>query len=220
MDEFLSIDSVGKRYRFKTKLPIIGDKQGLLLTNYQYTGERNVEKITKILGKVKVAEICSGIGGGTLFLAKGLPFVYAVDIDPKRISAAKINAATFNVLNKIEFIQGDALNPTILDYLREEGVQTVITDVGWRENLNLPMKQTTSHLSNTIPPTPELLEKIKRRITNNIIMRLPLTVNLDSIQELGNCEIEKMYYDNKPRFYNVYFGELAENNIVRQYIMR
>lgn len=220
ISEFSTIDDVGKRYRFKTDTPIIGDVQGLLLTNYQYAAERNAYKIISKLGVVKIAELCSGVGGGTLFLARELPKVYAVDMDETRLMAAKINATNYGVIDKITFINGDAMDSDLLKHLKSEGVQAVVTDVGWREDTNLPIKQTTTDLSKTIPPAPELLSLIRTHITENVIMRLPLTITLNEIRNLGLCEIEKMFYDDIPRFYNVYFGNIVESFEARDFHMK
>lgn len=218
--KYTDIDKIGKRYRFKTKLPIIGDKEGLLLTSYQLASEHTARRILQKLGKVPVLEICSGVGGTTVFLAKYLPHVFAVDIKSERIRAAKINAKTFGIENKVTFIERDALDEGMLVKARKEGVRAIISDVEWRKDLTLPLTETTSNIAKTIPSTPLLFEKLNRLVTKNIVMHMAANSNKDQLEKLGKCEIEDMIYLGKVKFINAYFGELVNKVGRSSYVMK
>ena len=217
---YTDIDKVGKRYRFKTRLPIIGDEEGLLLTSYQSASEHTAERILRKLGKVPVLEICCGVGGTTIFLAQYLPHIYAVDINPERIKAAKINARTFGVENRISFIESDALNERMLAEAKKNGVRAVISDVEWRDDLNLPLSETTPGIVRTIPSTPILFEKLSKLVTKNIIMHMAANTNREQLKKLGRCEIEEMFYLGNVKFINVYFGKLTNKTGTSSYVMK
>lgn len=217
---YTDIDEVGKRYRFKTKLPIVGDEEGLLLTSYQSASEHTAKRILRKLGEVPVLEICSGVGGTTIFLAQYLPHVYAVDINPERIRAAKINARTFGVENKITFIESDALDEGMLAEARKSGVQAAISDVEWRDDLSLPLSETTPDITKTIPSTPTLFEKLSRLVTKNLVMHMAANSNRWQLRRLDKCEIEEMIYGSNVKFINVYFGELIDKIGTSVYVMK
>lgn len=206
--KFTNIDAIGKRYRFSTNLPIVGDEEGVLLTSYQSASEHTTKRILEKVGKVNVFEVCSGVGGTTVFLAKYLPHVYSLDINPVRIKAAKINAKTFKVLDKVTFIQGNALDEKIIKEMKSKNIDTVVSDVEWRENLSYSLIQTTPDINKTIPNTSDLYEKLTRILTNNIVMHMAANTDKNQLQKLGKCEIEEMIYKGNTKFINVYFGKL------------
>jgi len=213
------IDKVGKRYRFQTTKPIIGDEEGVLLTSYQKASEHTTERILTKLGVVPVLEICCGVGGTTVFLAEKMKYVYAVDLNPVRIEFAKKNAETFGVKEKISFINADGLDEKILTEVRQNGVKAVVSDVEWRSDLSLSLAETTPDISQTIPSTPTLFEKLNRLVTKNIVMHMAANTDKDQLMKLGDCEIEEMMYEGKVKFINVYFGELINKKGIIQYTM-
>jgi trimethylguanosine synthase len=217
---YTDIDTIGKRYRFKTNLPIIGDKEGLLLTSYQSASEHTAKRILRKLGKVPVLELCCGVGGTTVFLAKYLPHIYAVDINPERIRAAKVNARTFGVEDKITFVVRDALDEGMLVQARKNGVQVVVSDVEWREDLGLSLSETTPDITKTIPSTPILFEKVSRLVTKNLAMHMAANSNKEQLRKLGVCEIEEMSYYGKVKFVNVYYGRLVNKEGISSYAMK
>ena len=216
---YVNIDVVGKRYRFSTDKNIIGDEEGLLLTSYQAASEHTAARIRSKLGLVAVAELCSGVGGTTVFLAQQCTHVYAVDIKKQRIEAAEANAKTFKVENKISYLCGDVTCDEIILALSKKGVGAVVTDVEWRDDLSHSLAETTPDISKTIPSTPLLYEKVSQRLSPNIVMHLPANSNKKQLQELGECEIEEMYYGNEIKFINVYFGKLKNIVGTTQYFM-
>ncbi len=217
---YKNIDDVGKRNHFLTSLPIVGDEEGLSLTSYQSASEHITKRIKSKLGKVSTLELCSGVGGITIFLAKKLAHIFAIDINPIRIQAAKQNAKTFNVLNKITFIEGDILDEKLLSSLKDNNkIEAVVTDVDWRDDLTKSLKETTPDISKTIPSTPIIFEKINRLITSNIIMHLAANTNKNQLYQLGPCEIEELKYNGVVKFINVYFGNLINSNGITSFEM-
>ncbi|MEK7498000.1 MAG: methyltransferase domain-containing protein [Patescibacteria group bacterium] len=215
----MNIDDVGKRYRFQTKLPIVGDEEGLLLTSYQKASEHTANRIFSKLGNVPVLEICSGVGGTTVFLAQKLKHVYAVDINSKRIEFAKRNAKTFEVADKITFINSDGLDEKMLSDAKGKGVEAVVSDVEWRSDLSLSLAETTPDIGQTIPSTPKLFEKLNRLVIKNIVMHMAANTNKEQLMKLGECEIEEMVYEGKVKFINVYFGALINKKGITKYLM-
>ena len=217
--KFTNIDAVGKRYRFSTKLPIVGDEEGVLLTSYQSASEHTAKRIFEKLGKVNIFEVCGGVGGTTVFLAKRFPHIYSLDINPTRIKAAKINAETFEVLDKITFIRGDALDDEIIKQMKSKDIGAVVSDVEWREDLSHSLAQTTPDINKTIPNTPDLYKKLATILTNNISMHMAANTDKDQLRELGKCEIEEMTYKGSVKFINVYFGGLINKVGTTQFQM-
>ncbi len=62
---------------------------------------------------IYIADICTGSGCIATTLALEVPHVHiiATDISPIALEIAKQNAAKYNVLDRIEFVQGDLLDP-------------------------------------------------------------------------------------------------------------
>lgn len=213
------IDKVGKRYRFQTTKPIIGDEEGVLLTSYQKASEHTAKRIHAKLDEIPVLEICCGVGGTTVFLAEKMKHVYAVDLNPTRIEFAKKNAETFGVKDKITFINADGLDEEMLKQAKKNGVKAVVSDVEWRADLSLSLAETTPDIDQTIPSTPILFEKLNRLVSKNIVMHLAANTNKDQLMKLGDCEIEEMMYEGKVKFINVYFGDLINKKGITQYTM-
>lgn len=212
MKKFKTITDIGKQYRFYDKRLLVGDEEGLLFTNYQQATEKVAERLFHTLGDVPILELCCGIGGMTVFLAHYFNKIYAVDLDPLRIKAAKVNAKTFEVANKITFIIGDALDKYILKQAKKDGVMAVITDVEWRAHKNKKYNNHTSDIAKTIPSSVALFKIINKFISSNIVMHMPLESKQEQIRQLGDCEIELVKTKEKPLFLNVYFGSLKIAN--------
>jgi len=216
---FKTIDEIGKRYRFSTTLPIIGDEEGLGLTSYQAASEHTARRIQEKLGRISVLELCSGVGGTSVFLAKELKHVYAIDMNPIRIEAAKINAQTFNVSDKTTFVCGDVLDENLLSGFKDKEIKAIITDVEWRDDLSHSLAETTPDITKTIPSTPTLFEKINRLVGPNIVMHMAANTDKKQLQQLGDCEVEEMEYQGVIKFINVYFGELKNTVGITKFVM-
>lgn len=211
MKKFLTIKQVGKQYRFRHGLPIVGDREGLLLTKNQQVAENVTQNILNKLGEVPVVDLCCGVGGITIFLAQYLPHVYAVDINPLRLEAAKLNASTYKVLDRITFIKGDVLDEKVIKLLRQNGVKAAVADAEWRESADLPLTETTSDLTKTRPSVVTLHKAISTELTENIIMYLPAKARGDQLRSLGPCKVVEVVQEDRVKYLNAYFGDLIED---------
>jgi tRNA/tmRNA/rRNA uracil-C5-methylase (TrmA/RlmC/RlmD family) len=88
---------------------MISDKDGIRFA----TPEPVAEYRAKRLQCRVIADISCGIGGQAIYFAQKCDFVYAIEIDPKKIEYARKNAKIMGVDN-IEFIPGDALSPDVI----------------------------------------------------------------------------------------------------------
>lgn len=209
MKNWLTLSDIGKSHRVSINLPIIGDKEGLSLVNYQLASEHTGKRIKEKLGEINLLEICCGVGGSSIFLAKYVKHISAVDTDSERIKAARINAKTFKVFNKIAFFVGNALDEKFLKKLvKSKRIDVAYADPDWREDSTKDLKDQTPNIFNTRPSVPSLFDKINRTVTPNIIMHLSKYSNREQIKSLSTCEIEKIKINNEVKFLNVYFGKL------------
>jgi release factor glutamine methyltransferase len=85
--------------------------------------EAVAEKAMTLMQKLPmplIADICTGSGAYALALAAHLPQarIWAVDISPEALILAIKNATRLQLLDRIEFIEGDLLNPLIEKNLR------------------------------------------------------------------------------------------------------
>jgi len=208
---FINIKQINKEKRFDTNVPLlIGDREGLEFTNYQKAAQQVAKRINLQLGNVTVLELCCGVGATTVFLAKQLSKIIAVDLLPQRIQAAKINAKNFGVENKIEFWQEDVMVEAILMNAQKKNVKAVFIDVEWRSNRDQKTNHHTTDLSKTIPSATVLFEKVKRLVTDNIILHVSPAIDEKQLRKLGKCEIEKCYFQNELKFFNVYYGKFRK----------
>ncbi len=103
---------------------------------------------------------------------------------------------------------------------RKSGVQAAVSDVEWRDDLSLPLSETTPDITKTIPSTPILFEKLSRLVTKNLVMHMAANSNRWQLRRLGKCEIEEMIYSSDVKFINVYFGELIDKIGTSVYVMK
>lgn len=208
-EKLFTPEEAGVDYRFETGLPLLGDWEGLKISNYQLAGENAAERIKKVVGESPVLEVCTGIGATTFVLARYFPRVYAVDLDPKRLAMCADNIERLGLSDKVELVNGDILDDEILQMLSDKDIGAVYTDVNFTTSDD--WQNHTSDITETGPNTQELYTKISQLITGNICMKLPKTINLDQLRALAPCEIEEVKPDGKLSFYLVYFGELVVN---------
>ncbi len=212
MKPFLTIADVNKQHRFKSDVVLVGDKEGLELTTYQAATEHLGEKIQGLFGKANILEICCGVGGATVFLVPYVNHIYAIDLDTERLEAAVINAKHFGVEDNITFLQGDGLDEDLLQDISKNNIDVVLTDVEWRSDLSLSLKENTPNIHETIPPTDVLYEKLARIVSQNIAMHLSKVTDRSQLRQLGRCQIEEISIAGQTRFINAYYGKLAETN--------
>lgn len=199
---------VGNRFEPKVAKVLTGDFEGLKITNYQVAGEHSAHRMQEAVGKSPVLEVCTGIGATTFVLARTFPIVYAVDLNPKRLAMCRKNLELLGLSDRVELIEGDILDPKLLGYLSSKGIRAAYTDANftkgsdWAENHALDISQTG-------PSTPKLYHQITQKVTGNIVMKLPKTINLEQLRQLADSEIERAVHEEGLSFYLAYFGNLA-----------
>src|SRR6185369_9417764 len=157
-------------YRFEPNLPLLGDWEGLKISNYQLAGEHAAERMKKVAGDSAILEVCTGIGATTFVLARSFPKVYAVDMNPNRIKICSANLERLGLSDKVALINGDILDDQILNNLKDKGICGVYTDVNFTVTNN--WQNHTSDITETGPNTLVLYQKLSKLITGNICMKL------------------------------------------------
>src|SRR3989338_3034190 len=110
-----------------------------------------------------IAEIGCGIGFQTIAFAQECEKVYAIEIDADKIARAQKNAQIMGLKN-ITFIHGDALNPEIINKVKD-------AEIIFCDHERLPEEKERS--AQTIKPNLSELQKSYQSITTKIAMELP-----------------------------------------------
>ncbi|SDF57077.1 RNA cap guanine-N2 methyltransferase [Methanolobus vulcani] len=186
---------MARKKQFKTEM--ISDKDGIRFA----TPEPVAEYRAKRLQCKTIADISCGIGGQALFFAKYCDFVYAIEIDPKKIAFAKKNARIMGVDN-IEFIVGDALSSEAIEKLPQ-------LDVVFSDPARPPAEKKRS-IDNLSPSIPEVMEAYAG-ISSNFAFEAPPQLSPEKIP--FDCEREYMSLEGKLNRLNLYFGELKKADV-------
>jgi len=186
---------MARKKQFKTEM--ISDKDGIRFA----TPEPVAEYRAKRLQCKTIADISCGIGGQALFFAKYCDFVYAIEIDPKKIAFAKKNAKIMGVDN-IEFIVGDALSSEVIAKLPQ-------LDVVFSDPARPPTEKERS-IDNLSPSIPEVM-KAYADISSNFAFEAPPQLSPEKIP--FDCEREYMSLEGKLNRLNLYFGELKKADV-------
>jgi SAM-dependent methyltransferase len=167
----------------------------------------------KILG-IKVLDICSGAGIRAIQLGKKY-LVTGIEIDPKRVYFANKNKKIFEVDEKVNFIQGDALNEKIYSNLKE--FSTILIDTDWRKDLKDPFKKHSIDPFETSPRTDKLYKLLRKKYPSALIsFRVSPRTRVSKFQELDNCIIEEIFHNKKFLLYYVYFKNGLKKSIKRK----
>jgi SAM-dependent methyltransferase len=178
------------------------------------------EKIARYIAKY-LAQTCAvktvldalcGVGGNTIQFAR-LFKVYSIDIDPVKINYAKHNAQLYNVMEKIEFIEGNFLE---LDSKYKADIAFLAPDYTWSlEEIDL------SSMSN--PDFVAMIQKAQQHCSN-ILVYLPPTVNPHQFADLimrntdidARVEFRILFSEGKLKAVTCMLGNLA--NLPLRYI--
>ena len=183
---------------------IYGDADGIYMSCPEVISKHLAEKLAKYKTGV---ELCCALGITVIQLAKKLEYVYGIDMDTERIISAKKNAQLYGVQNKTEFIQGNVLDETLLKSIQAE---VAILDPEWSGGSN--KKEHVADLEMTQPSMKDMIFKVKKNITHNLVLRIPNTFTFETLSILGKCEIENIIWDNRVRFKYAFFADdIVEN---------
>ena len=155
-----------------------------------------------------IVDAFCGVGGNTIQFAKTCQKVIAIDIDPKKIQAAKNNARVYGVEDRIEFIVGDFFQVIPLIYTAD--VIFLSPPWGGPEYLGAEVYD----LQSMIPVDGIKIFDEALKITENVAYYVPKNTNVDQLISLagpgGNVEIEQNILNTKVKTVTAYFGELIK----------
>ena len=132
--------------------------------------------------------------------------VVAVDIEAKRLHFAARNARAQGVRDRVDFIEGDALDASLLEQFCG---RAVFADPAF----NPPGRTTDCHtrdLGRTQPPTDDLVHMVLDVCSLSLALRTAPTVSPSSLFDLGASEVEVVTLGGVPKFQYAFFGALAQ----------
>ncbi len=174
--------------------PLYGDKESLRFATPEPIARYRAQRL-----KCKtLADISCGIGGQTVFFAQQCEFVYALEIDPRKIEYSKQNCKIYGIDN-VKFICGDALDPKIIK-------QISVVDVVFSDPFR-PAEEDERHVSSLEPGIPNVLFAYMKK-TNNFSFEVPPQISPDRIP--FDCEKEYIALDGQLNRLTLYFGRLKQ----------
>jgi len=157
-----------------------------------------------------------GIGGNVLQFAQTCHRVIAIDLDPNKIAMARHNAQLYGVLNRIEFIVGDALS--VMASLRPGSVDVVYLSPPWGgpNYLDTPEFDLETMIQlNDGRVDGKALFTAARRLTPHLAYFLPRTTPPEALAALEadssvTVEVEDHVLNDKLKTRIGYYGDLVQ----------
>lgn len=183
---------------------IKGDKFSLYISNYPSNAKYLKSRIENL--EFVLAELCCSVGVTLEYVAPGFRKVIGVDLDKDILQACKVNLTESGVIHKTELINGDVLDDNLLKGIEAD---IVIYDIPfWYSH----MQENKGNLIDKNPPLKELIEKIRRHITSEIIIFSPPDWEFEYFyNELGTLEYEEVFIDRKHNRNQIYLGKLIKS---------
>ena len=175
--------------------PLHGDKESVRFATPEPIARYRAQR----LKCGTLADISCGIGGQTVFFAQQCEFVYAVEIDPKKIEYAKKNCEMYG-LDNVKFICGDALDPKVIE-------QIPAVDVVFSDPFR-PAEEDKRQVSSLEPGIPNVLSAYGEK-TKNFAFEAPPQMPPERIP--FDCEKEYISLDGQLNRLTLYFGDLKQN---------
>ena len=175
-----------------------GDADALFMSIQEVAAVHVAKRLKEFTSCV---ELCCAVGAMAIHVARFIPKVYAVDIDPQRIAAAKLNAQTYGVADNMIFITGDVLDEVLLKDIK---AAVAILDPDWSE-AGTEKSDHTVDIDKMQPSMRRMITLTRKWITPNIVIRVPKHFTLATLAEFGPYELESIYIDDKLKFKVVYF---------------
>ena len=192
MNYFYVVIDVSRKKKFER--PVYSDKEGIRFA----TPFEVAEYRAKRLNCKTLADISCGIGGQTIFFAKKCDFVYAVEIDPKKIEYARKNCKRYGVDN-VEFICGDALSQEVI-------VQIPAVDVVFSDP-SRPSGEDIREITSLEPSIPNVVSAYSGK-TTNFAFEAPPQMPPERIP--FDCEREYLSLNGHLNRLTLYFGNLKQ----------
>lgn len=154
-----------------------------------------------------VIDAFCGVGGNAIQFALTGKRVLAIDIDADRLDMARHNAVVYNVVERIDFVQGDFLQlaPTLCG-----DVVFLSPPWGGPDYLNADVFDIKTMME---PDGFKVFSRAKQ-ITENIVYFLPRNADVNQVASLagpgGKVEVEQNFLNNKLKTVTAYFGHLIK----------
>jgi hypothetical protein len=174
--------------------PLHGDKESVRFATPEPIARYRAQR----LRCKALADISCGIGGQTVFFAQECEFVYAVEIDPKKIEYAKQNCEMYG-LDNVKFICGDALDPKVIE-------QIPAVDIVFSDPFR-PAEEAKRQVSSLEPGIPNVLSAYGEK-TGNFAFEAPPQMPPERIP--FDCEKEYISLDGQLNRLTLYFGWLKQ----------
>jgi hypothetical protein len=181
---------------------LVGDAEGLFMYCHRVTADYLAQR----LGRVRVLEICCGVGALTAALSQEAECVFAVDADPIRIKCASINVQTYGNPERVTFRETNALSEAVWV---EAQPDVVVADPDWAERGSAKSDH-TSDLALTQPSVPKILDMVRRLGIRGVVIRLASVSDLSQLAAWGPFEAEKVFVDGSEKYWLIYFGTVIK----------
>lgn len=156
------------------------------------------------MGKfTRAIELCSCIGALCIQLGKYMDNVIGIELDEKRIKMATSNSKIYGVSDKVNFIQGDVLDHSLLKKLQAD---IVFLDPGWSTR-KMDRSSHVNSVDDTKPSLRKMFNLTRKYLTTNIVARIPATITSLELENLGYSRIENIHIDGILVFKVAYFLE-------------
>ena len=185
----------------ETNVRLVGDRDGLAMANYPAAAR---DLAVRFAGR-EVLELCCGIGATTVFLASVAKHVVAVDIKAARLGYAAQNARALGIGHRVEFIEGDVLDASLLERFRGRAVfaDPAFNPRGYSTDYH------TEDIRRTQPPTDVLARTVLSVCSSDLALRVAARVPTEGLFDLGASEVEVFTLEGVSKFQCAFFGTLA-----------
>ena len=182
---------------------IKGDKFSLYISNYPINALYLKSRIGN--SKLVLAELCCSVGITLEYLAPSFKKVIGIDLDKDILEACKTNLKESGIITKTELVQGDVFDDNILKNIEAD---IVIYDIPfWYAH----KQENQGNLIDKNPPLKELIAKIRKYITSDIIIFSPPEWSYEYFsKKLGVMEFEQVFIDGKHNRNQIYLGKLIK----------
>ncbi|XP_054888938.1 trimethylguanosine synthase isoform X2 [Poeciliopsis prolifica] len=154
-----------------------------------------------------VIDAFCGVGGNAIQFALTGKRVVAIDIDAERLAMARHNSVVYNVVDRIDFLQGDFLQ--LAPTLRGD-VVFLSPPWGGPDYLNADVFD----IQTMMEPDGFRIFSQAKQITENIVYFLPRNADMNQVASLagpgGKVEVEQNFLNNKLKTVTAYFGHLIK----------
>ncbi len=196
-------ESIIKRRGYRKN--IVGDKFSLYISNYpisvKYLKER-VGNSQKIL-----VELCCGVGVTLEYIGDAFKRVIGVDIDKKILDLCQDNLKNVGLLQKSTLILGDINDDEILKKIKAD---IAIYDIPYWSPHEY---ENHGDLTKKNPTLKSTIERIRKFITKDIIIFCSPNFDYNMIkEEVGLCEFQKVFINEKYDRNHVYLGKLKQKD--------